>query len=57
MMIQENLVKLPAEKKKAPKPTKNRAKGKQKTAPSNVVSIMDASRKSLAGELKGLKAG
>lgn len=55
--IQESLLKLIAEKKKALKPTKKSAKGKQEVAPSNVVNIMDALRKSLAGELKGRKAG
>lgn len=55
--IQESLLKLIAEKKKALKPTKKSAKGKPEPASSNVVNIMDALRKSLAGELKGRKTG
>lgn len=55
--IQESLLQLIAEKKKAMKPAKKSAKGKQEAAPSNVVNIMDALRKSLADELEGRKAG
>ncbi|NNU63812.1 Ku protein [Rhizobium sp. WYCCWR 11152] len=56
--IQESLLKLIAEKKKALKP-KKAAKGKAaESAPkSNVVSIMDALRKSVEADLKGRKAG
>jgi DNA end-binding protein Ku len=56
--IQESLLKLIAEKKKALKPTKKSAKGMEATVPaSNVVNIMDALRKSVADELRGRKAG
>ncbi len=55
--IQESLLKLIAEKKKAMKPTRKSAKGKPEPATSNVVNIMDALRKSLEGELKSRKAG
>ncbi|OAV49281.1 Ku protein [Rhizobium sp. WYCCWR10014] len=56
--IQESLLKLIAEKKKALK-TKRTAKGKAaEAAPkSNVVSIMDALRKSVEADLKGRKSG
>ncbi|MBY2916966.1 Ku protein [Rhizobium leguminosarum] len=56
--IQESLLKLIAEKKKALKP-KKAAKGKVgESAPkSNVVSIMDALRKSVEADLKGRKSG
>lgn len=51
--IQESLLKLIAEKKKALKPRKKAAKSKDVSAPaSNVVNIMDALRKSVADELK-----
>lgn len=55
--IQESLLKLIAEKKKAMKPTRKSAKGKPEAATTNVVNIMDALRKSLEGELKSRKAG
>ncbi|CDZ31908.1 Probable DNA repair protein [Neorhizobium galegae bv. officinalis] len=57
--IQESLLKLIAEKKKALKPRKT-TKGKNSASgepESNVINIMDALRKSLADELKGRKAG
>ncbi|MBY2967971.1 Ku protein [Rhizobium leguminosarum] len=56
--IQESLLKIIAEKKKALKP-KKAAKGKAaESAPkSNVVSIMDALRKSVEADLKGRKSG
>ncbi len=56
--IQESLLKLIAEKKKAVKPTKKTAKTKDGAAPaSNVINIMDALKKSLADEMKNRKAG
>ena len=56
--IQESLLKLIAEKKKALRPAKKSAKGKETAAPaSNVINIMDALKKSLADELKSKKAG
>lgn len=56
--IQESLLQLIAEKKKALKPAKKSAKGKETPAPaSNVVDIMDALKKSLAAETNGRKAG
>ncbi|TDK37577.1 Ku protein [Rhizobium deserti] len=56
--IQESLLKLIAEKKKALKPAKKSAKSKETAAPaSNVINIMDALKKSLSDELKGRKAG
>ncbi|WP_105432536.1 Ku protein [Neorhizobium sp. T6_25] len=56
--IQESLLKLIAEKKKALKPAKKSTKGKGTAAPaSNVINIMDALKKSLADELKSKKAG
>ncbi|TBA54336.1 non-homologous end joining protein Ku [Rhizobium ruizarguesonis] len=56
--IQTSLLKLIAEKKKALKPKKT-AKGKaaEVAAKSNVVSIMDALRKSVEADLKGRKSG
>ncbi|RXT20578.1 Ku protein [Rhizobium leguminosarum] len=55
--IQESLLKIIAEKKKALKPAKKAAKGKPDAAPaSNVVNIMDALKKSVAAELKSSKA-
>ncbi|TBA34763.1 non-homologous end joining protein Ku [Rhizobium ruizarguesonis] len=56
--IQESLLKIIAEKKKALKP-KKAAKGRaSEVAPkSNVVSIMDALRKSVEADLKGRKSG
>jgi DNA end-binding protein Ku len=55
--IQESLLKIIAEKKKALKPAKKVAKGKQDAAQaSNVVNIMDALKKSVAAELKSNKA-
>lgn len=56
--IQESLLALIAEKKKALRPRKKTGKSKDVAAPaSNVVNIMDALRKSLADELKTRKAG
>jgi DNA end-binding protein Ku len=56
--IQESLLQLIAEKRKALKPAKKSAKSKETPAPaSNVVDIMDALKKSLAAETKGRKAG
>ncbi|WP_430252061.1 Ku protein [Neorhizobium sp. DAR64860/K0K1] len=56
--IQESLLKLIEEKKKALKPKKKTAKAKDAPAPaSNVINIMDALRKSVADELKSRKAG
>lgn len=57
--IQESLLKLIAEKKKALKPRKSTKRGKADTSEqkSNVVNIMDALRKSVADELKKRKAG
>lgn len=56
--IQESLLKIIAEKKKALKPTKKPAKGKAEAEPkSNVVNIMDALKKSVAAELRSRKAG
>ncbi len=56
--IQESLLALIAEKKKALKQRKKTGKSKDVAAPaSNVVNIMDALRKSLADELKTRKAG
>jgi len=54
--IQESLLKLIEEKKKALKPKKKTAKAKEAPA-SNVINIMDALRKSVADELKSRKAG
>ncbi|MGR9452709.1 non-homologous end joining protein Ku [Rhizobium leguminosarum] len=55
--IQESLLKIIAEKKKALKPAKKTAKGKpDATQGSNVVNIMDALKKSVAAELKSSKA-
>ncbi|WP_326912910.1 Ku protein [Rhizobium johnstonii] len=55
--IQESLLKIIAEKKKALKPAKKSAKGKPDAAQaSNVVNIMDALKKSVAAELKSSKA-
>jgi DNA end-binding protein Ku len=56
--IQEALLKIIDEKKKALKP-KKLAKGKkaEAAAESNVVDIMEALRKSVANEMKGKKAG
>jgi DNA end-binding protein Ku len=56
--IQESLLKLIAEKKKALKPAKKSAKAKNiPSQGSNVVNIMDALKKSLSDELKNRKAG
>jgi DNA end-binding protein Ku len=56
--IQESLLALIEEKKKALKPRKKSAKSKEAAAPaSNVINIMDALRKSVADELKSRKAG
>jgi DNA end-binding protein Ku len=55
--IQDALLALIAEKKKALKPVMNSAKAKEAAAPSNVVNIMDALRKSITKELKSRKAG
>jgi DNA end-binding protein Ku len=56
--IQEALLLIIAEKKKALKPSK-KSRSKSRDAPSkdNVIDIMDALRKSLAGESKSRKAG
>ncbi|MDV4183117.1 Ku protein [Rhizobium brockwellii] len=55
--IQESLLKIIAEKKKALKPARKAAKGKPDAArASNVVNIMDALKKSVAAELKSSKA-
>lgn len=54
--IQESLLKLIEEKKKALKPKKKTAKTKDAPA-SNVINIMDALRKSVADELKSRKTG
>ncbi len=54
--IQESLLKLIEEKKKALKPKKRTAKIKDAPA-SNVINIMDALRKSVADELKSRKTG
>ncbi|NKM95865.1 Ku protein [Rhizobium leguminosarum] len=57
--IQESLLKLIADKKKAKPPRKGAAKSKkgEDDKPSNVVNIMDALKKSVAQELKSRKAG
>jgi len=56
--IQESLVALIEEKKKALKPKKKTSRTKDGPAPaSNVVNIMDALRKSVADELRSRKAG
>ncbi|TCB17921.1 Ku protein [Rhizobium leguminosarum bv. viciae] len=57
--IQESLLKLIADKKKAEKPTKKTASKSEKgmnDKPSNVVNIMDALKKSVAKELKSRRA-
>jgi DNA end-binding protein Ku len=58
--IQESLLKLVAEKKKAKKPSKAKAAKSSKDnddEKSNVLNIMDALKKSVAKELKSRKAG
>ena len=58
--IQESLLKLIADKKKAKKPTKakaSKAKNEEGGEKSNVVNIMDVLKKSVAKELKSRKAG
>jgi DNA end-binding protein Ku len=58
--IQESLLKLIADKKKARKPvrtTTSKTKKKDKETPSNVVNIMDALKKSVQKELKSRRAG
>lgn len=58
--IQESLIKLIADKKKAKKPsakTKSKASQSDDESKSNVVNIMDALKKSVAKELKARKAG
>ncbi|QRM47381.1 Ku protein [Rhizobium sp. BG4] len=58
--IQESLLKLIAEKKKAKKPSKKTAEKSRdddKTKSDNVVNIMDALKKSVQKELKSRKAG
>jgi DNA end-binding protein Ku len=56
--IQESLLALIDEKKKALKPRKKSAKSEEAAAPaSNVINIMDALRKSVADELKSRKTG
>jgi DNA end-binding protein Ku len=54
--IQESLLKIINEKKKALKPAKRNAKEKAGAPASNVVNIMDALKKSVAAELKSRKA-
>lgn len=55
--IQESLLKLIAQKKKAKKPAKGTPKSKaRETDKSNVIDIMDALKKSVAKELKSRKA-
>lgn len=54
--IQESLLKLIEEKKKALTPKKKTAKAKEAPA-SNVINIMDALRKSVTDELKSRKSG
>lgn len=54
--IQESLLKLIEQRKKVLKPKKKTAKAKEAPA-SNVINIMDASRKSVADELKSRKSG
>ena len=54
--IQESLLALIEEKRKALKPKKKTAKAKDAPA-SNVINIMDALRKSVADEIKSRKAG
>ncbi|WP_160004732.1 Ku protein [Rhizobium sp. 18055] len=53
--IQESLLKIIAEKKKALKPPKKTGAKSEKAAASNVVNIMDALRKSVEADLKGRK--
>jgi DNA end-binding protein Ku len=54
--IQDSLLALIAEKKKAMKPAKRQTMGKDQSAPkSNVINIMDALRKSLEADLKSRK--
>jgi DNA end-binding protein Ku len=56
--VQESLLALIEEKKKALRPRKKSAKSKEVAAPaSNVINIMDALRKSVANELKSRKTG
>ncbi|MGJ7043391.1 non-homologous end joining protein Ku [Shinella sp. BE166] len=57
--IQESLLKLIADKKKARKPSKAKSSKptKDDDEKSNVVNIMDALKKSVAKELKSRKAG
>jgi DNA end-binding protein Ku len=58
--IQESLLKLIADKKKARKPvrtTTSKTKKKDKETPSNVVNIVDALKKSVQKELKSRRAG
>lgn len=55
--IQESLLKLIAEKKKALKPRKAKSRKSDPEPASNVINIMDALRKSIAEDLKGRKAG
>lgn len=55
--IQESLLKLIDQKKKAKKPAKRAPKSKaRETDKSNVIDIMDALKKSVANELKSRKA-
>jgi DNA end-binding protein Ku len=53
--IQESLLKIIAEKKKALKPTKKTGAKSEKAPASNVVNIMDALRKSVEADLKRRK--
>jgi DNA end-binding protein Ku len=53
--IQENLLKIIAEKKTALKPANKTGAKSEKAPASNVVNIMDALRKSVEADLKGRK--
>lgn len=53
--VQERLLELIAAKKKASKPQKAQGKTAPSSSPSNVVSIMDALRKSVAAEKRATK--
>lgn len=56
--IQEALLKIIADKKKAMKPSKkSKARAEQPETKGNVINIMDALKKSLAAEAKGRKTG
>ncbi len=53
--VQERLLEIIAAKKKALKPQKAQGKTAPSSSPSNVVSIMDALRKSVAAEKRATK--